>query len=53
LPAGEFLRIHKSYIVSKAHITAVMKNSVFIGDLELPVGENYRDEIAALTGKTG
>lgn len=53
LPGGEFLRIHKSYIVSKAHITAVMKNSVFIGDLELPVGENYRDEIAALTGKTG
>jgi len=53
LPGGEFLRIHKSYIVSKAHITAVMKNSVFIGDLELPVGENYREEIAALTGKTG
>ena len=53
LPGGEFMRIHKSYIVSIAHITAVMKNSVFIGDLELPVGENYRDEIAALTGKTG
>jgi len=53
LPAGEFLRIHKSYIVSVSHITAVMKNSVFIGELELPVGENYRDEIAALTGKTG
>ena len=52
LPAGEFIRIHKSYIVSVSHITAVMKNSVFIGDLELPVGENYRDEIAALTGKT-
>lgn len=53
LPAGEFIRIHKSYIVSIAHITAVMKNSVFIGELELPVGENYRDEIAALTGKAG
>ncbi|HVX52734.1 MAG TPA: LytTR family DNA-binding domain-containing protein [Chitinophagaceae bacterium] len=52
LPKGEFLRIHKSYIVSIAHITAVMKNSVFIGELELPVGENYRDDIAALTGKT-
>ncbi len=53
LPQGEFIRIHKSYIVSVSHITAVMKNSVFIGELELPVGENYRDEIAALTGKTG
>jgi len=53
LPAGDFMRVHKSYIVSKAHVTAVMKNSVFIGDLELPVGDSYRDEIAALTGKTG
>lgn len=53
LPGGKFIRIHKSYIVSIAHITAVMKNSVFIGELELPVGENYRDEIAVLTGKAG
>ncbi|HWB28654.1 MAG TPA: LytTR family DNA-binding domain-containing protein [Chitinophagaceae bacterium] len=53
LPKDEFLRIHKSYIVSITHVTAVMKNSVFIGELELPVGENYREEIAALTGKTG
>jgi len=47
----KFLRIHKSYIVSVAHITAVRKNSVFIGDMELPVGENYRDSLAQLTGK--
>jgi len=53
LPAAGFIRIHKSYIVSVDSITAVMKNSVFIGDLELPVGENYRDEMAALTGKAG
>jgi DNA-binding LytR/AlgR family response regulator len=53
LPHTAFLRIHKSYIVSIAGITAVMKNSIFIGELELPVGENYRDEMAALTGKAG
>ncbi len=53
LPKASFLRIHKSYIVSIANITAVMKNSVFLGELELPVGENYRDEMAALTGKAG
>lgn len=53
LPRTGFLRIHKSYIISIASITAVMKNSVFIGDLELPVGENYREEMAALTGKAG
>ncbi len=51
LPASKFLRIHKSYIVSIAHITAIRKNSVFIGDLELPAGDIYRDVLAAITGK--
>lgn len=51
LPADAFLRIHKSYIVSIAFITAIRKSSVFIDTLELPVSDNYRDSIAALTGK--
>lgn len=51
LPADKFLRIHKSYIVSKTAITAVRKNSIFIGDLELPVGETYRDSLRQLTGR--
>jgi len=53
LPHSGFIRIHKSYIISIASITAVMKNSIFIGELELPVGENYREEMAALIGKAG
>ena len=51
LPSDGFLRIHKSYIVSIAFITAVRKSSVYIDTLELPVSDNYRDGIAALTGK--
>jgi DNA-binding LytR/AlgR family response regulator len=46
-----FIRIHKSYIVSIAFITSVRKSSVFIDSVELPVSDNYRDGIAALTGK--
>jgi two-component system, LytTR family, response regulator len=53
LPASQFIRIHKSYIVSLKHITAVRKSSVFIDAIELPVSDNYRDSIAALTGKQG
>ena len=49
LPAEKFLRIHKSYIIAIASITAVRKNSIFIGDLELPVGETYRDSLRQLT----
>lgn len=51
LPAGRFIRIHKSYIVSKAAITAVRKNSVFIGTTEFVVGETYREVIEKITGK--
>lgn len=51
LPASIFIRIQKSYIVSKDYITAVRKNSVFIGTAELPVGENYKEAVMALLGK--
>lgn len=51
LPATKFIRIQKSYIVSKNSITAVRKNSVFIGAMELPIGENYKDAVVALLGK--
>jgi two-component system, LytTR family, response regulator len=53
LPASQFIRIHKSYIVSLKYVTAVRKNSVFIDAIELPVSDNYRDSIAALTGRQG
>jgi two-component system, LytTR family, response regulator len=51
LPGSEFLRIHKSYIISIAFITAIRKTSVFIGAIELPVSDNYRDAISLITGK--
>jgi two-component system LytT family response regulator len=49
LPADKFLRIHKSYIIAVSSITSVRKNSVFIGELELPVGETYREVLRQLT----
>jgi DNA-binding LytR/AlgR family response regulator len=51
LPGDRFLRIHKSYIVAVSSITAVRKNSVFIGELELPVGETYREAVRMITGR--
>jgi DNA-binding LytR/AlgR family response regulator len=51
LPSSQFIRIQKSYIVSKSAITAVRKNSIFIGVNELPVGENYKDAVMVLIGK--
>ena len=51
LPASMFARVQKSFIVSKEHITAIRKNSVFINDIEIPVGDNYKDVINSLAGK--
>jgi two-component system, LytTR family, response regulator len=51
LPAKSFIRIHKSYIAGISYITSVRKTSLFIGAIELPVSDHYRDAIAALTAK--
>ena len=51
LPAKQFIRIHKSYIAAVSYISSIRKTSVFIGNIELPVSDNYRDAIAALTAK--
>ncbi len=48
LPPSMFIRIQKSFIVSKQHITLVRKNSVFIGSVELPIGDNYKESVLAL-----
>jgi DNA-binding LytR/AlgR family response regulator len=43
LPASEFVRVHKSYIVSLRHIGSVERGRIFIGETIIPIGDNYRD----------
>jgi DNA-binding LytR/AlgR family response regulator len=50
LPSSKFIRIHKSYIVSMDGITAIRKSSIFLKDIELPIGETYRDVVSRITG---
>ncbi|HRI22687.1 MAG TPA: response regulator transcription factor [Panacibacter sp.] len=50
LPSSIFIRVQKSFIISKDYVTAIRKNSIFIGNIEIPVGDNYKDAVAALTG---
>jgi len=51
LPQSQFIRIHKSYIVSKDSITSIKKNGVLVGSTELPVSDNYKNNLTALIGK--
>jgi DNA-binding LytR/AlgR family response regulator len=53
LPDNKFIRIHKSYIVSIAHIKAVFGNSVDMGRTQLPIGLNYKEQLMSfVTGKS-
>lgn len=44
LPEGEFIRVHRSFIVSKKHIGVIERNHIIIGDHSVPVGDSYRQQ---------
>ncbi|QQS52212.1 MAG: response regulator transcription factor [Bacteroidota bacterium] len=43
LPASQFLRIHRSFIVARNKIEAFSPNLVQIGKHKIPVGRNYKE----------
>lgn len=45
LPARDFLRIHRSFILRKDNIESICSNSVVVGGKEFPVGETYRERV--------
>ena len=44
----EFVRIHRSYIVARSHITKVDRRNVWAGSAELPIGPAYIDGLRDL-----
>lgn len=43
----DFIRIHKSYAINLSHVTKISNNSVWIDQIELPVGNTYKTAINA------
>jgi DNA-binding LytR/AlgR family response regulator len=43
LPTSQFVRIHRSYIVSLNKIKSFTNESVEVGNKELPIGKLYRN----------
>jgi DNA-binding LytR/AlgR family response regulator len=52
LPAEQFVRIHRSYIVAKNKIEAIQNNAVVIGSKQLPVGKNYKELVQSIVHQT-
>ena len=48
LPQGLFLRIHNSYIISKAKVSILEGNMIHIGKEKIPIGASYREEVLKL-----
>jgi DNA-binding LytR/AlgR family response regulator len=48
LPAEQFLRVHKSYIVALDRIERFGTRSVCAGDVEIPVGRSYRRRVGEI-----
>ncbi len=45
LPATQFIRVHKSYIISKNKINFFEGNYVKLGEKDIPIGGYYKEEI--------
>lgn len=45
LPASQFLRIHRSYVVSIRSIDSILAGCIEIGPKKLPIGRNYKDQV--------
>ncbi len=43
LPAGAFMRVHRSYIIPLQRITMVRNKTIYIGDVQIPIGGSYEE----------
>jgi DNA-binding LytR/AlgR family response regulator len=50
LAGHRFVRIHKSYIVPADKITAIKRDLICIGKVELPLSESYKGDVERLIG---
>ena len=45
LPASNFIRVHRSFIIAINKITSIERNSIFIGQVKIPIGDLFRDDL--------
>lgn len=50
LPEKEFIRTHRSYIVSSRHIKSFTSELIEIHDTEIPIGKLFRNEVIKTLG---
>lgn len=48
LPAENFLRVHRSFIINREKIKAIENNLLYIGTLTIPIGGNFKETLKGL-----
>jgi len=51
LPPAQFIRVHKSYIVSLQYIKSIYGNNIETSRLTIPIGINYKEKVMQLVSK--
>ena len=47
---GEFVQVHRSFLISKKHITSVSSNMVTINKFEIPIGVQFKERFFKAIG---
>lgn len=50
---GEFIQIHRSFLIAMKHITAITPNNVLINQFEIPIGVQYKERFFKVIGFKG
>jgi DNA-binding LytR/AlgR family response regulator len=50
VPSEDFIRVHKSYVVSVRHITMIEVHQLIINGEKIPIGSTYRDPLRERLG---
>ncbi len=48
LPAADFIRVHRSFIVPLSKITSVRNKTIYLDKKEIPIGTNYVEDVLKL-----
>lgn len=51
LPAGQFTRVHRSYIVANARVDRIDRNSVYVGNTDIPIGAAFAEAVGRISGE--
>jgi two-component system LytT family response regulator len=50
LPARDFIRVHRSFVINKSKITYIQGNVIYLNKQEIPIGQHYKDKLLEILG---